>query len=445
MYSIIIITYNEEKKILSVIKSVKQAAKKDNYEIIISDGGSSDKTVEIAKSENVKVINSKPGRGVQFVSGVNASKGDLLIFLHGDTIFPSDGFQVIEEEFSKGIRAATFRMKFDENRLLYNLYGWFTRFDSLFSSFGDQGFVVNRELYTQVGGFPEWQIFEDVELFRKIRKKTRIKSLPAYVVTSARRFEKNGIIKQQILNFFMILGFYFGIDHLRLKEIYAGKKSIKNAVVLFTRFPESGKVKTRLAKSIGEKNALDFYKVCCEHCFEETKKLGKTTKFAFITENKDISKSKDWLGDDFRIEVQQGTDLGVKMQNAADKILRKFDRIVILGTDIPDISSDIIQQAFEKLNEYDIVIGPSCDGGYYLIGMNKLHKMIFDDIEWSTERVLEQTITKIEKAGLTYALLPVLRDVDYFDDLKIWAEQNRNKYHPVKIWLENLEFTNENN
>lgn len=446
MYSFITITYNEQDKIKNVIKSIENAAKGYDYEIVVSDGGSKDKTLNIVEAENVKLVNSKPGRGVQLVSGVNASAGDILIFLHGDTFFPENGLQLIEESFKKGIKAATFRMKFDEDKCLYNLYGWFTKFDSVFSSFGDQCIVVDREIYTRTGGFPEWQIFEDVEFLRKVRKETKIKSLPGYVITSARRFEKNGIVKQQLLNFFMIIGFYLGIDHLRLKEIYAGKKRCKkkSAVVLFTKMPEKGKVKTRLAEKIGNQNAVDFYKVCCENCFEKIREIKSVSKYVFINENENSSEVQNWIGNEFNIEVQAGKDLGEKLFNACiDIFSKKYDKIVILGTDIPDISSDIIQKAFTALDESDFVIGPSDDGGYYLIGMNQLNKEIFENINWSTEKVLEQTIKKIKNGRYTYTTLTRLKDIDYLEDLENWSETNKNDMHPVQIWYKNMEITYE--
>lgn len=438
MYSFIVITYNEQEKIKSVIDSIRAAAKDFEYEIVVSDGDSSDETITILKSESVKTVNSDCGRGIQFISGVNAAKGDVFIFLHGDTLFPEKGIHIIDEKFKKGIKAATFRTRFDNDKWLYKFYGWFTKFDSVFTSFGDQGIVVTKELYNQIGGFPDWQIFEDVELLTKIRKKTKIESLPAYVITSARRYEANGIIKQQIINFLMILGFYFGLKHTQLKKIYDNEwlKKADQAIILLSKYPEEGKVKARLAESIGAERATQFYRICCDKCFKAVKRIGGIDKFLFINESKNKEKTRDWVGDEFKIKFKKGESLGDEMFNSFQTIFqKKYKKIVILGTDIPDLSTDIVIKAFVELEKKDIVIGPSKNGGYYLIGMNEPLKDIFKNINWSSSEVLSQTIDIIKEMNLTYKLLEELMNIDYYQDLIDWSEQNKNKNHPVEKWM----------
>jgi len=170
---------------------------------------------------NVKVCKSKKGKGIQLNNGVGCANGKVLIFLHADTFLPANAFSLINEYFVVcKINIATFKMKFDKESYLMNIYSWFTKFDSIFTTFGDQAIVIQRDFFGELDGFPDLTIFEDVELCRKARKKTKIYKLPAFVITSARRFEKRGILKTQLLNGLYILQFLVGIDPNNIYKKY---------------------------------------------------------------------------------------------------------------------------------------------------------------------------------------------------------------------------------
>ena len=118
-----------------------------------------------------KVCNSKKGKGMQMNRAAQSSKGEVVIFLHADTFLPDDALYLINKFFFTGkIDIATFKMKFDSKNLVMKIYSWFTRFDSIFTTFGDQVIVVRRSYFNELGGIPNLLIFEDVEFFRKIRK-----------------------------------------------------------------------------------------------------------------------------------------------------------------------------------------------------------------------------------------------------------------------------------
>jgi rSAM/selenodomain-associated transferase 2/rSAM/selenodomain-associated transferase 1 len=437
MYSFIIITYNESVHIASVIESIHESAQGFDYEVIVSDGGSNDGTIEILKSLNVKYIDSDPGRGVQLRRAAQRAAGDVYIFLHGDTMFPIDGLQVIHTYFNnKGAQAATFRMGFDQSNLLYVIFKWFTKFDTIFTSFGDQCITVTRELYQKTGGFPSWQLFEDVQFLRKVRRQTKIVSLPSTVTTSARRFKQHGIIRQMLRNFWMIIGFFLGLNHHKLKSIYSKKKlKQESALILFARYPVEGKVKTRLAKSIGDSQAAAFYEKSVEHCLATVKKLPFLSTYVFVAEEEDLPKMKQWLGDDLKIRAQSSGDLGRRMHQAFRELKEGYGKIAIIGTDVPDISETIINKAFLALDKVDFVIGPSDDGGYYLIGLKENSLEIFEDIDWSTDMVLKQTLDKITNMDCSYQLLERLIDIDFNKDVIKWLELSRNKNHPLVSWI----------
>ena len=220
-FSVIIPVLNEEKRIEACIENIRRLS--PQAEIIVVDGLSRDKTAEIARDSGVLLCSSDPGRGIQNNQGAKRAKGEILVFLHVDTKLPERGFDFLEEQFfNPNLQIGTFRMRFDNDHWFLNLCGFLTRLDSVFTRFGDQCIVVRRSFFDEVGGFPDWPLFEDVEFLRRARKRTRIESFPLNVTTSARRFEKNGIFRQQMFNGLLLTQYLMGTDAHKLADRYRG-------------------------------------------------------------------------------------------------------------------------------------------------------------------------------------------------------------------------------
>ena len=169
-YSLIVPCLNEAKFITECLRSIRKSFGSD--EIILVDGGSSDKTLELAYHFDVRIIKSPKGRGIQMNAGAEKASGDILIFVHADTFIPDNAKQLIENEFANPInKIATFRLGFDADHKILNFYSKFSNYDSIFTKFGDQCIIIRKNFYQQIGGFPNWNIFEDVQLLRKARKK----------------------------------------------------------------------------------------------------------------------------------------------------------------------------------------------------------------------------------------------------------------------------------
>lgn len=219
----------------------------------------------------------------------------------------------------------------------------------------------------------------------------------------------------------------------------------KNALIIFVRYPVIGKVKTRLASSISKEFALGFYKECSRHLFTEIVRNQKDfyTSFLFCSEKDELNKMMDWAGSGFEYYYQEGSDLGERMSNAFKKVFTLgAKKAVIIGTDVPDISKNLITSSFILLDEKDFVIGPSTDGGYYLLGMKNLSCNLFSDIIWSTETVLDQTISRIDENNCSFVKLEQLYDIDDERSLKLWMKERSKDYdNPVfKFVKENLSF-----
>ncbi len=192
------------------------------------------------------------------------------------------------------------------------------------------------------------------------------------------------------------------------------------AILVFQKNLIAGRTKTRLAATIGNEKALLVYKqlilittnVLINLPFD---KLIYYSEFIPLDiEDKEIETTAKTL-----VLVQYGNDLGARMLNSfSDQFKMGYSRLIIIGTDCPDLNSELLLNAFNALESHDIVIGPAADGGYYLLGMSKLYPELFEGVEWSTSEVYGQTVDIISKLGLSFSLMPVLRDLDNEDDLK---------------------------
>ncbi|EGV16019.1 TIGR04283 family arsenosugar biosynthesis glycosyltransferase [Thiocapsa marina] len=168
-----------------------------------------------------QVLVATPGRGPQCNAGARAASGELLLFLHDDSILPPEAAALTLSAFAADdAELACFRLRFDDAHWLLGVYGWFSRFDSLLTSFGDQGILIRRRVFDQLGGFPDWPLFEDVELLRRGRRRGRVLKLPGVMTTSAVRFRRNGVVRQQLTNAGLILRYLLGATPTRLAELY---------------------------------------------------------------------------------------------------------------------------------------------------------------------------------------------------------------------------------
>jgi len=186
-------------------------------------------------------------------------------------------------------------------------------------------------------------------------------------------------------------------------------------LLLFVRNPELGKVKTRIAKELGDEKALEIYKKLLHHTRTITKEVD-ADRLVYYHEK--IGEDDLWDEPVYAKKVQPEGDLGYKMMYAFSNAFKEsYQRVIIIGSDCLELNQEIIEQAFAALEHKDVVIGPAKDGGYYLLGMKALYKTLFENKAWSTSSVFQATLHNIRQEGLTYALLPELSDVDKAADV----------------------------
>lgn len=186
-------------------------------------------------------------------------------------------------------------------------------------------------------------------------------------------------------------------------------------LIIFYRNPELGKVKTRLAKTIGEERALAVYLKLSSHTRDITEELA-VAKAIYYSEFADTE--DHWPNTSYQKKVQQGNGLGEKMHDAfVNAFADGYKSVCIIGTDCLELTPSIINNAFKRLTTHDAVIGPAVDGGYYLLGMNKLHPEIFKEKSWSTASVCADTILDFKNLKLSFSKLETLSDIDDENDL----------------------------
>lgn len=201
-------------------------------------------------------------------------------------------------------------------------------------------------------------------------------------------------------------------------------------LLIFTRYPQPGRTKTRLIPALGAEAAADLQRQMAEHTLRQVFALCKTTPLSVEVwfagsslgaEENDLHLMQAWLGPEWVYQVQRGLDLGERLIQAIELAFEQgMQRVVTIGTDCPGLDTVLMQQAFQGLSQSDLVLGPATDGGYYLIGLRQFIPDLFVGIHWGSEMVLQQTIEIAESMGLTISYLDPLTDVDRPEDLHVW-------------------------
>ncbi|MEP0262483.1 TIGR04282 family arsenosugar biosynthesis glycosyltransferase [Dokdonia sp.] len=195
-------------------------------------------------------------------------------------------------------------------------------------------------------------------------------------------------------------------------------ENTNNLLLIFTRNPELGKVKTRLAKGVGQENALTIYKQLLQHTHDIViqNNCNKRVGYSVKVRDHDI-----WESSSFEKFAQEGDDLGQRMEDAFKKaFLDGYKKVIIVGSDLYDLRPRHIEEAFTALSTHKAVIGPAKDGGYYLLGMQQHIPSVFKQKEWGSDTVLESTLNDLK--SYTVHTLEELNDIDFAEDLKPYPE-----------------------
>lgn len=421
--SAIVPTLNEKPQLARLVRELRALGART--EIIVSDGGSIDGTVELATELADHVVHGRAGRGGQLNRGAEVACAPLLFFVHADSAFTDHARAALEswlDDPRSDHEAATFQFALAADGLRWRgiELGQRLRHRVTGVAFGDQGLILPRILFDELGGYPDVPIMEDASFHRTVRRATSVRTLPAALPTSARRYERRGWVQSVAQNQLLWVLHALGADPHRLARAYRPEappqERAPSALMVFAKAPRPGRVKTRLAASVGDKAAVDVYRALGRTVVEKVAGGSFQTWVCFDPPDA-TSEMRRWLGEGLAYRPQSAGDLGDRMSEAIRYGLTIADRVCVIGTDAPDVDRGLVESAISALDGHDVVLGPAVDGGYYLIALDAPQPQLFQDIPWSSEAVLERTLAAARRSGLDVHLLRELRDVDHVEDV----------------------------
>jgi len=431
--SVIIPVFKEEDRIKITIASLVKMKGDHPVEIIVVDGDSSGSTIRCIHEPTAILMTTGKGRAIQMNKGAAKAAGDILLFLHADTILPEKAFDKIKAVMGTGkYVAGAFNYNIESRNLFLRFIYYTSYLRSKISriTYGDQGIFIRKDYFEKIGGYPEIPIMEEVELMKKIKKnKDKIYILKDGVKTSARRYEEEGIIYGWLRNHRMRILYFFGFSPERLVKYYPDtrrKKQNKRGLVLFLKYPQIGTIKTRLAKRIGDTLTLQLYECFIWDMLDKLTSLPYDLHIFAAPPDK-VTAMCQWLGRDLPVHGQEGRDLGERMKQTFDKMFQLgYESCVLIGSDFPDLPGSVLTDAFEGLKTAEAVIASADDGGYYLIGFQHLHfcESVFQNVAWSTDRVFQQTMDIFKHEKIRVKTLRKWWDVDDLDELKDFMDRN---------------------
>ena len=440
--SVIIPAINEERSIALVLDAIPDWVD----DVVVADNGSSDRTAEVAQAHGARVIlQPRRGYGSACLAAIAALKApDIVVFLEGDfSDHPEQMDRLVDPIIAGGVDLVI------GSRVL----GMHEP-----GALSPQARFGNWLATRLIRLF--WKIpYTDLGPFRAIRYST-LKSLhmadPDYgwtvemqIKAAARavRTQEVPVDYRKRIGKSKVSGTMRGVlgaGYKILKTIFAAALAWRRSsartcnqrrLIVFTRYPQPGFTKTRLIPALGEEGAADLQREMTHFTVNMVKSLQKNfvCDVEVRFEGADRARIADWLGEGIRYAPQGTGDLGGRMARAfSEAFAAHSEAAVLIGTDCPDLSKDTLRQAFNALDDCDLVIGPARDGGYYLIGLkisarDQALPELFSGPAWGTSSVLETTLATAERLGLRVHRLHKLRDVDYPEDLSVWEDAKRRR------------------
>jgi len=227
--SIIIPVLNEESGINTSIRHIRQISSEDRIEIIVVDGDAGGSTIRSVADAGAQCLISPPGRGKQMNCGARAARGEILLFLHADTLLPRGSISLVRKVMRSGrYQAGAFGLDLDSRRIPLRIIAAAARLRIRLSGipFGDQGLFMRRDYFHRIGGYAEIPLMEDVEIAQRIKKlEGRIIIVPERVLTSVRKWEEEGVLYSIFRNWFIQLSYFLGVPPERLVKIYYSSRA----------------------------------------------------------------------------------------------------------------------------------------------------------------------------------------------------------------------------
>lgn len=395
---------------------------RSNVEVIVARALGEEARYEGARTlyPDVRWVSAPRGRASQMNAGAAIARGRWLLFLHADTELPADWMAVIARaDRSAHTVAGAFRLTLDslawQARVVES--GVHLRVALFGLPYGDQGLFIRRHTFEGMDGYRDLPLMEDIDLVRRARQKGRLLRSRAAVRTSARRWQRDGWMRRSAHNASLATRYLLGASPARLAQQYFGRKA--GALVLMARAPWTGG-KTRLGVAADEAGHADLRRALFLDTLDVVASFAGVEHIIACEPAEACEGMRELVGPAIEVIAQRGADLGERMKCVFEDVTRLgVDSVVVVGSDLPDLPFRLLRDAFAGLHGHAdrVVLGPADDGGYYLIGLNRLHAALFEQIDWSTDRVLVQTLDAARTVHLPIVLLEPWADVDGATDL----------------------------
>jgi rSAM/selenodomain-associated transferase 2/rSAM/selenodomain-associated transferase 1 len=401
------------------------------HELIVVDGGSRDGTFEAAVALADRVLQAPRGRAVQMNVGASVATGNVLLFLHADCRLPPSADVAIAGALARGRAWGRFDVTLDGDSRALPMVAWFMNARSAATGIctGDQAMFVERAMFDAIGGFPALPLMEDIALSRTLK---RFAGPPARlserIVASGRRWNADGAWRTILSMWALRWAYWRGATARDLARRYYGiEPRDPPTLQVFAKAPVPGRVKTRLARTLGAEAAASTYRALAERTLATAtaaRRAGVVGAIElWLDPESDPAAIVPWRDRyDVTIETQAGDDLGARMRNALRSSTMRGVPALLVGTDVPGYDVAYLARAAAALERHDAVIGPAEDGGYVLVGLAR-DIDVFGGVAWSTPEVMAATRARLAAAGASHVEMPPLWDVDTHDDYVRWRDR----------------------
>ena len=368
----------------------------------------------------IRWISAPRGRAVQMNAGASIARGRWLLFLHADSRLPREWPDVITRiDAAADVAAGAFRLTLDSGdwRARVIEMGVRLRVRLLGLPYGDQGLFIRHRVFDRMGGYRDLPLMEDIDLARRLRVAGRLYRSGAAVVTSARRWERDGWVRRSVQNVVLATRFLLGASPAQLAQRYFGRSGV--ALVMMARAPWTAG-KTRLDVTSDQQAHEDLRQALFLDTLEILGSVRHVDRVVACEPADACERMRELVGSGVDVVPQRGADLGERLRNVFEDVFRLgAESVLVIGSDLPDLPAGRLQDAVRALRrrQHDVVLGPAADGGYYLIGMTRPTPRLFEGIDWGSDRVFAQTLGAARSQGLSTSLLEQWMDLDNAADL----------------------------
>lgn len=416
----IVVPVVQEEATLPALLARLRPLRERGAEVVVVDGGSTDATWALARRGADDVRAAPLGRASQMNAGAEGLFEGVLLFLHADTLLPPDADRVVAAAVAQGAAWGRFDVHIASARPLLRVVSALMNLRSRLSGIatGDQAMFVRADLFRAVGGFTDQPLMEDIDLSARLRRQSAPACLRERVVTSARRWERHGVLRTIGLMWQLRLRYFLGADARDLARRYGyGERPApaRAAVAVLAKAPVAGLAKTRLAPALGAAGAARLQRRLTRDTLHtvQAAALGPVALWCAPDAGHRFFRAlRACCG--IATSAQPAGDLGARMGAA---VVTHFTAtptlpLLIVGTDCPVLAPGHLQEAARALATHDAVLIPAEDGGYVLLGLARPIPEVFETIPWSTDAVLARTRERLGAAGARWCELPTLWDVD---------------------------------